>query len=84
MTQAEFGSYLVFASGVCLVLAILNAIRARYFLAGACLSVAAAMISYRNNYGEAAVTFAAIVAGAFLMLDLASRLRKQPGEAPRK
>lgn len=78
MTQAEFGTYLVFAAAVCLVLAVVNAFRSRFPLALACLALGATVILYRNGATESLLGISAIVTGTFLVLDVAMRIRRQP------
>ena len=84
MTQAEFGTYLVFAAGVSLILAIVNAFRGRFMLAGGCLAVSGALILYRGGSSEAVVGLAGIVAGIFLVLDMVIRVRRPPGGTAKK
>lgn len=84
MTAGEFGTYLVFAAGFCLVLAIVNAVRGRFFLAGACLAVAGGAIAYRAASGDATIAIAGVVVAAFLIADLASRLRRNANGAPKR
>ena len=83
MTAAEFGTYLVFAAAFSLVLAIANAIRGRFFLAGACLAVAGGAIAYRSASGDLAVVIAGVAGAAFLVGDIANRLRRDPKGAPK-
>jgi hypothetical protein len=84
MTAGEFGTYLVFAAGFCLVLAVVNAVRGRFFLAGACLAVASGAIAYRASASDATIAVAGVTVAMFLVGDLATRLRRNARGAPKQ
>jgi hypothetical protein len=87
MTRPEFDFFLLFAAGLCVVLAIANAFRSRsrgpsaYFLSGACLAFGAAMLLYRADANSTSITLAGVLAFAMLIGDFVLRARghRAPG-----
>ena len=81
MTRPEFDYFLLFGASLCLVLAIVNAMRLRsrgiaaYFLSGACLAFGGAMLLYRAEADSRLVTLVGSLAFVMLVGDFVARAR---------
>ena len=79
MTTSEFDIFLIFSCGLCLLMALINALRSRsrglssYFLSGAFVMMAGALAAYRFQVSN--VVIGLLGTGVFVLLvaDLAYR-----------
>lgn len=80
MTRAEFEFFLLCSAVLCLVMAIFNVVRPKnrsFFLSGAFLSVAAALMLYRQGVDQSLVGVCGAIAFICMVADFMARARRQ-------
>jgi hypothetical protein len=85
MTNSEFDLFLIFSCGLCLLMALVNALRSRsrglssYFLSGAFVLMAGALAAYRFHVPNLVVGLLGTGVFALLVADLAYRsMQRKP------
>lgn len=90
MTQAEFGMFLLGSAILCLIMALVNALRVRargssaLLMSGAFIAVGAGLMIHRGGGGTEATMAMGAVAFILLVADLMVRARNQTPGGPTK